>query len=59
MHLAVTGAVEHLYHIQRALDQGGGDWAWILKAFHREVADWRNLPEQMAAWPMHLDKIVR
>ena len=23
MHLAVTGAVEHLYHIQRALDQGG------------------------------------
>ena len=29
MHLAVPGAVAHLFHIQQALDQGGVDRVWI------------------------------
>ena len=39
MHLAVPGAVAHLFHIQRALNQGGVDQAWLWPDFHRELAD--------------------
>ena len=39
MHLAVPGAMDHLIHIQRALNQGGVDRAWISPAFHRDHAD--------------------
>ena len=34
MHLAVPGAVAHLFHIYRALNQGGVYWAWLSPAFH-------------------------
>ena len=33
MHLAVPGAVAHIFHIQRAQNQGGVDWAWLSPAF--------------------------
>ena len=33
MHLSVPGAVAHLFHIQRALNQGGVDRAWLLPDF--------------------------
>ena len=41
MHLAVTGAVAHLYHIQSALFQGVGgvDRAWLSPEFHQEITD--------------------
>ena len=42
MYRAVPGAVTHLFHIQRALHQGGVG-AWISPAFHRELADWKTL----------------
>ena len=32
--LAVPGAVAHLFHIQRALNQGGVDQAWLSPDFH-------------------------
>ena len=35
MHLAVPGAVAHLYHIHSALAQGGEDRSWLLSYFHR------------------------
>ena len=35
MHLAVTGAATHLFHIQSALNQGGVDRAWLSPNFHR------------------------
>ena len=34
MHLTVTGAVAHLYHIQRALTQGEKYRAWLSTDFH-------------------------
>ena len=58
MHLAVPGAVAHLFHIQRALNQGGVDQAWLSPEFHRELADWKVLALQAASRPTHLAKIV-
>ena len=36
MHISVPGAVVHLYHIQRSLDQRGVgvNRAWLLPTFH-------------------------
>ena len=59
MKLAVSGAVAHLYHIQRAMSQAETDRAWLSPAFHREIADWKMLADQTADRPTHLAKIVR
>ena len=59
MHIAVSGAVAHLFHIQRALNQGGVDQAWLSAAFHRELANWKALALQAASRPTHLAEIVR
>ena len=58
MHLTVPGAVAHIYRVQRALDQGGVDQAWLFLAFHREIADLHALAVQTTTWPTHLDDIV-
>ena len=58
MHLAVPGAVAHLYHIKRALDQAGVDRAWLYPDFHREIADWIMFAEQTDERPTHLAEIV-
>ena len=58
MHLAVPGAVAHLYHIQRALSQAGTDRAWLSPDFHQEIADWTTLAAQTADRPTHLANIV-
>ena len=59
MHLAVPGAVGHLYHIQRALSQAGTDSAWLYPAFHHEITDWKMLADQKKNRPTHLANIVR
>ena len=59
MHLAVTWAVAHLFHIQRDLIQGGVDRAWLPPAFHRNIADLWALALQAAARPTHLAEIFR
>ena len=59
MHLAVTGAVAHLFHIQWALNQGGVDRSWLLPDFHRELANLKVLTLQAASRPTHLAEIVR
>ena len=48
MHLAVPGAVAHLYHIQCELAQAEADRAWLSPDFHRKIADLRMLSEQTA-----------
>ena len=58
MNLAVTGAVAHLSHIQRALNQGGVDRAWIPPAFHHKLSDWKALALQAASRTTHLTEIV-
>ena len=58
VHLAVPGAVAHLYHIQRALAQAGTDRAWLSPALHCEIADWKMLAYQTSDRPTHLAKIV-
>ena len=45
MHLAVSGAVAHLYHIQGALAQAGTDRAWMSPYFHRKIANWKMFTE--------------
>ena len=59
MHLAVTRAVEHLYHIQRAFTQGGEDSSWLLADFHQEIGDWIALVVQTVARPTNLAEIFR
>ena len=59
MHLAVPGAVAHLYHIQRALSQAGTDWAWLSPGFHRKITDWTTLADQTADRPTQLTEILR
>ena len=59
MHLTVPGAVAHLFHVQRALNQGGVDRAWLSTDFHRKLADWKVLALQAAYQPTHLTEIVR
>ena len=58
MHLTVLGAVDCLFHIQRALTQRGGGQAWLSPYFHRDITDWRALALQAAARPTHMAKIV-
>ena len=59
MHLAVPGAVAHLFHVQRALNQGGVDQAWLSPHFHQELADLKVLALQAASQLTHLAEIVR
>ena len=59
MHLAVPGAVAHLFRIQRALNQGKVDQAWLSLDFHRKFTDWKVLALQAASQPTHLAEIVR
>ena len=58
IHLAVLGTVVHLFRIQYDMNQGGVERAWMLPAFHSEIADWRALALQVAAWHTHLAEIV-
>ena len=59
MHLAVPGAVGGLFHIQRVLNQGGVDQAWISLAFHHKLADWKAIVLQAVSSLTHLAEIVR
>ena len=59
IHLAVPGAVAHLYHIQRAMSQAGTDRTSLSSEFHQEIADWTTLADQTADRPTHLTEIVR
>ena len=59
MHIEVTGAVVRVYHIQRALAQGGYDRAWLPPDFDQEIGYWKALDEQIESRPTLLDKIVR
>ena len=54
MHIAVPGVLAHLFHIQRALNQGGVDRAWISPALHFELVDWKALALQAESRPTHL-----
>ena len=58
-HLAVPGAVAHLFHIQRVLNQGGVDQAWLSPSFHCKLASWKALALQAESRPTHLAEIIR
>ena len=51
MHLAVPGAVAHLYHLQRVMAQGAADRACLSPEFHRNSAGWWALADHTAAVP--------
>ena len=59
MHLAVPGAVTHLYYIQCALFQAGTDRAWLSPEFHHEITEWKRLADETADRPTHIAEIVR
>ena len=59
IYLTMPGAVAHLFHIQRMLNQGGVDRSWLSTAFHHELDDWKALALQAASRPTHLSEIVR
>ena len=54
MHIAFPGVVAHLFHIQRALNQGGVGRLWISPAFRGNLAGWKALTLQVESIPMHL-----
>ena len=45
MHLSVTLAVAHFYHLQRALAQCGVDRVCLLLEFRCKISDWRTLAD--------------
>ena len=59
MHLAVPGEVGGFFHIQRALNQGGVDRAWISLDFHLKLFDWKALFLQAAFRTTYLAEIFR
>ena len=59
MHLAVTVAAAHLYHIQRALSEAGMNMDWLSPYFHCKITDWKIMADQTAERPTHLAEIVR
>ena len=60
VHHAVPGAVAHLYHVQRALSQGGGvDQACLLPESHCNMVDWRALVVKTSARLTHMAEISR
>ena len=58
MHLVVPGAVAHLFHIQRALNQVEMDRVWLSPDFHRYLTYWKALTLQAASRLTHLAEIV-
>ena len=58
MHLTVPWAVAHPFHIQRALNKGGVERAWLSLAFHSDLVNWKALALQTASRLTHLAKIV-
>ena len=59
MHLAVPGAMAHLFHIQHALNQGRVDRACLSLVFRRKLTNWKALALQVASHLTHLAYIVR
>ena len=57
MHLAVSIAVDHLFHIQFALNQRGLERVWLSLSFHCELTHWKVLTLQLASRPTHLAEI--
>ena len=58
MHLTVTGAVDHLFHIKHSLNQVGVDRSWLSPSFYCKIVDWRALALQAAARPTHVYDIL-
>ena len=58
MHLAVPGAVAHLFHIQRVLNQGKVDRVWLSPALHCELMDWKALDLHVTSRTTQLAEIV-
>ena len=58
VHHAVPGAVAHLYHVHRALSQGGVDQAWLLPESHCNMVDWRALVVKTSARLTHMAEIA-
>ena len=46
MHLAISGAVALIYHIQRTMSQARIDRAWMSTAFHRKIVFWKILADK-------------
>ena len=58
MHIAMARTVAHLFHIKRALNQGGVDQVWLSLAFHCKLAYWKALALQAVSRPTNLAEIV-
>ena len=59
MNFAVPVAVGYLYHLKHVLVQGDKDRAWMLLDLKQELGDWHAIVLQTAAWPNHLDEILK
>ena len=59
MHLAVPGAIGHFYHLQKALTTAGsGRRAYLTAGFHRDIAHWTQLTEDVLSRPTALAEVV-
>ena len=60
LHLAVPGAIGHFYHLQTALTQAGsGRRAYMSKGFHRDIAHWNFLCNEVLSQPTYIAEIVQ
>ena len=55
---SARGGVAHLFHIQRALNQGGVDQAWLFPAFRCKLIDCKAFTLQAASRLTNLAEIV-
>ena len=59
MHLAMPGAIGHLFFIQEALTKAGeASKAYLSKSFHWEIAHWQRLSTDLLARPHFLAEVV-
>ena len=59
MHLAVPGAVVHIYHIHLALYQAVIDRTWLSSDFHHKLVNWKILTYQTTDRRILLVEIFR
>ena len=62
IHLAITDAMGHFYHLQMALTFANHDSRaalYLSKSYHMDVKFWQFLCADMGSWPTYLVEIVQ
>ena len=60
MHMEISGAIGHFYHLQLDLTHTGtGSRSYISKWFHQYVVHWKQLLQDVLTFPTFLSYVVQ